>query len=90
MTISEGWHLTAQGFYSIVVDDGPEQWFDGFLNVDQPQGVLYTSSGLSVGQHKVVRPPSHRVCAVSDYVYRSSTTGLAQRTSSVGSYRRDR
>lgn len=43
-----------QGFYSIVVDDGIEQWFDGFLNQDQVQGILYTSSGLSRGQHKVV------------------------------------
>jgi hypothetical protein len=64
----------SHGWYSISIDSGEKQYFDGYSEKDQLQSVLYATTGLGVGNHEVV------LCNEwSDYMPWNASMGGVQR-----------
>jgi hypothetical protein len=63
--------LTCQGIYGISVDDASPSYFSGFASPDEFQQVLYSTSGLSQGDHHIVisNANSQNTAQYPNYIY---------------------
>lgn len=63
--------LTYQGIYGISVDNASPSYYSGFASPDEFQQVLYSTSGLSQGDHQIVisNANSQNTAQYPNYIY---------------------
>ncbi|GFZ43730.1 hypothetical protein JCM24511_01450 [Saitozyma sp. JCM 24511] len=63
--------LTYQGIYGISVDNASPSYYSGFASPDEFQQVLYSTSGLSLGDHQIVisNANSQNTAQYPNYIY---------------------
>ncbi|WVN90835.1 uncharacterized protein L203_106078 [Cryptococcus depauperatus CBS 7841] len=57
------------GLYSVVVDNGDVQMYNGYSDPEQFQVILYTSQGLKQGNHQIVLANRNDMNAIDGHIY---------------------